>query len=177
MTVVRPRRIALIAVASLALGGFLLYGLLNQPDENDQPLGLNPSFAKFEAPALQGKTLDGETFDLTSLRGKPVVVNFWASWCGPCNKEAPELVRFAAQNRAHVVGVNIDDKGGNARSFARKYGLDFPLLPKDINTLFDYKGPGLPFTVIVDADGRVVDTHAGVVTAKLLDSKIDDLRA
>ena len=127
MTVVRPRRIALIAVASLALGGFLLYGLLNQPDENDQPLGLNPSFAKFEAPALQGKTLDGETFDLTSLRGKPVVVNFWASWCGPCNKEAPELVRFAAQNRAHVVGVNIDDKGGNARSFARKYGLDFPL--------------------------------------------------
>jgi thiol-disulfide isomerase/thioredoxin len=177
MKAVRPSRIAFIAVAALALGGFLLYGLANQPDESDQPLGLNRSFSAFEAPALQGETLDGQTFDLTSLRGKPVVVNFWASWCGPCNQEAPELVRFANENRAHVVGVNIDDKGSKARSFARTHGLEFPLVPKDINTLFDYKGPGLPFTVIVDADGRVVDTHAGVVTAKLLDSKIDDLRA
>jgi cytochrome c biogenesis protein CcmG, thiol:disulfide interchange protein DsbE len=71
------------------------------------------------APALPTQTLSGPRVDLASLRGKPAVINFWASWCGPCKQEAPELRRFSDQigHRANLVGVDWNDRPDNARAF------------------------------------------------------------
>jgi thiol-disulfide isomerase/thioredoxin len=165
---------ALVAV----VGAVVAVGLANRPDEGEGiATGLTPGFERYDAPAITGTTFAGRPFDLASLRGRPAVLNFWASWCIPCGREAPELVRFADEHagRIAVVGVNVDDDGPKARRFARAKKLQFPLVAGSIDLVFSYGGAGLPHTVIVDADGRVVDTVRGVVTADVLDSKLEAL--
>jgi thiol-disulfide isomerase/thioredoxin len=165
---------ALVAV----VGVVVAVGLANRPDDGEGiATGLTPGFERYAAPAITGTTFAGRPFDLTSLRGHPAVVNFWASWCGPCGREAPELVRFADEHagRIAVVGVNVDDADAKARRFAREKKLQFPLVPASIDLVFEYGGAGLPHTAILDARGRVVDTVRGVVTAALLDSKLEAL--
>ena len=73
---------------------------------------------------LAGTTLDGVSFDLQSTRGRPTVVNFFASWCPPCNAEAPDLVAFAgAHPEIAVVGVAVNDERGDTEAFVEKYGV------------------------------------------------------
>ena len=80
------------------------------------------------APDFELETLDGERFRLSDLRGHPLILNFWASWCGPCRREMPALVRLADRFRDAgliVVGVNIEESRGAARGFADEFGIDF----------------------------------------------------
>ena len=161
-----------------AVGAVVAVGLANRPDEGEGiATGLTPGFERYAAPAITGTTFAGKPFDLASLRGRPAVLNFWASWCIPCGREAPELVRFADEHagRIAVVGVNVDDDGPKARQFARAKKLQYPLVAGSIDLVFEYGGAGLPHTVILDAGGRVVDTVRGVVTADVLDSKLEAL--
>src|ERR671927_840569 len=76
------------------------------------------------APALPKQVLAGPRVDLKSLRGKPAVINFWASWCAPCKQEAPELKRFDREmgNRANLVGVDWNDRPDSAKSFIAQAG-------------------------------------------------------
>jgi cytochrome c biogenesis protein CcmG/thiol:disulfide interchange protein DsbE len=103
---------------------------------------------------------------LSSLRGKAVVLNVWASWCGPCKEEAPYLEQVSRARRSHVVVLGLDAKDfrEDARRFARRYGLTFPLVydgPGD--TLGGYGVTGFPETFVIDRDGRVVRAFAGAV--------------
>jgi cytochrome c biogenesis protein CcmG/thiol:disulfide interchange protein DsbE len=119
------------------------------------------------APALPRQVLAGRRVDLAALRGRPVVVNFWASWCAPCRREAPQLQRFSVDQRgtAQLVGVDWGDGASGARAFVRRYRWTFPVLRDSTNDVGNRFGlTGLPTTYVLDARGRVAQTLRGPQT-------------
>ena len=120
------------------------------------------------APPLPSQVLVPPKVTLASLRGKPAAINFWASWCTPCHKEAPELERVARglHGRARLVGVDWTDGTGAARSFVKQYKLTYPnLSDPDGATGSKYGLKGLPMTFILDPQGRITDVLRGPQTA------------
>jgi cytochrome c biogenesis protein CcmG/thiol:disulfide interchange protein DsbE len=108
------------------------------------------------------------TLQLASLRGKVVVLNFWASWCYPCNQEAPALEAATRKwgNRVVVLGVDVNDPVSDARGFARKFKLSYPLVHDNHNvTSPKYGLTGLPETFFIDRAGKLVVHVAGQVEA------------
>lgn len=114
------------------------------------------------------KDLDGRPFKLESLKGKPLVVNFWASWCGPCLEEMPDFQRASQTTigkKATFVGIGID-YARNMKPFADKLGITYFLLESGAQGLDLVKAAGnrsgaLPFTVVFDADGQQVGSKLG----------------
>jgi cytochrome c biogenesis protein CcmG/thiol:disulfide interchange protein DsbE len=116
------------------------------------------------APQLPRAVLVGPRRTLASLRGKPAVIHFWASWCGPCRREAPELARLPAAlgSRARLVGVDWNDAVGAARLFVQRYHWRFPSLIDGSGAVGDRYGlTGMPTTFILDRRGRVRVTLRG----------------
>ena len=105
---------------------------------------------------------------LASLRGKVVVLNFWASWCYPCNQEAPTLQAAAKRwgDRVVVLGVDVNDPTSDARKFARKFKLSYPLVHDNHNvTSPKYGLTGLPETFFIDRTGKLVGHVAAAINA------------
>ncbi|HKZ14460.1 MAG TPA: TlpA disulfide reductase family protein [Solirubrobacterales bacterium] len=116
------------------------------------------------APPLPTKALRPPGTDLAQLRGKPALVDFFASWCAPCAEEAPTLRKLSAAlgDRATVVAVDWDDAGGPARAFVRKHGWTFPVLADTSGTAGESYGlVGLPTSFVLDPQGRIVATFRG----------------
>lgn len=115
--------------------------------------------------------ISGGKLTLAELRGHPVVLNFWASWCIPCREEAPILRAGALRHRGRVVflGIDVQDLTGDGRAFARKYGIDYVSLRDNGNSAYNAYGlTGVPETYFIDARGRAVVHVIGVVSTATL---------
>ena len=119
----------------------------------------------FVAPRLVG---DGDV-RLTEFRGKPVLLNFFASWCEPCRDELPLLEKAYDGGEVAVVGVLFNDSASAARSFVREVGVTFPTVDDDGGIARAYRvdfKPGLPMTYAIDGEGVLVARHIGQLRAQ-----------
>lgn len=127
--------------------------------------GGGSSTARRTAPPLPAKALRPPGVDLAELRGKPALVDFFASWCGPCAEEAPTLRKLSAAlgGEATVVAVDWDDASGAARAFVRKHGWTFPVMSDASGSVGESYGVdiGLPTSFVLDPQGRIVTTFRG----------------
>jgi thiol-disulfide isomerase/thioredoxin len=170
-----PRASLLVALVLLPVGVALL---LLRPRSDAPQLDLPPVTSRSaalaqhfspgqrrEAPRLHGRMLQGAPSALT-LGGQVTVINFWASWCAPCKREAAQLEAYAASaDKPHLIGVDTNDTRADALAFMRRYHLSFPNLSNpDGSISFAYAVPGLPTTIVVDARGRIAALLAGPQT-------------
>lgn len=118
----------------------------------------------------------GRETTLASFRGRPVLVNFWATWCPNCVEEMPALEALHKRRSGEglaVIGVNLDDEPGKAAPpFIQKLGITFPQLVGDKATTARYGVRGLPVTVLIDAEGRLVRRWTGPVTLETVENDI-----
>jgi cytochrome c biogenesis protein CcmG/thiol:disulfide interchange protein DsbE len=118
-----------------------------------------------QAPPLPAQALRPPGTSLAALRGKPALIDFFASWCDPCAEEAPTLRKLstALAGKATVVAVDWDDADGPARAFVRKHGWTFPVLADTNGTVGESYGVnvGLPTSFVLDPQGRIVTTFRG----------------
>ena len=152
----RTRKILVVSVLAIFAVAAIAYGLLSPPDDKS---GTAPDF---ELKLLnQAGTLSSD-----ELKGSPVVINFFASWCVPCREEAPLLQRQWEQHRdegVRFVGVSIRDAASDARRFADRYGITYPIVHDPQEVLAGPIGVlGLPETYFIDTDWR----FAGAVSGK-----------
>jgi cytochrome c biogenesis protein CcmG/thiol:disulfide interchange protein DsbE len=169
-----PRRLILAAwlVAGVAaIVAFLTVSVGRPSGPVDTPIVGRP------APPFDLQTLDGQRVSLADLRGSPIVLNFWASWCIPCREEAPLLTAAEATYRSdglRILGVVYQDSSENARDFMARYGQTYPgLLDPDGRTAIDYGVFGLPETFFIDRTGTVRSRQVGAVTEAELQRQIE----
>jgi thiol-disulfide isomerase/thioredoxin len=156
---------AVVAVVALAGGGgkgLAPEAATGQVELVGSGVAVVPEAERPPLPAFSGRTLDGKELDLASLRGRPLVLNFWASWCGPCRAEQQGLElasRTLAGRDVRMVGVNIRDDRGAAASYLEEFGVGYPSLfdrAALLSARLGALGPQAPpYTLVVDARGRV----------------------
>ena len=109
--------------------------------------------------------MNGSTLNLKNYRGRPTVMVFWASWCGPCRKEAPDIVRVSKSygNQVNIVGINAGEPIDVAKRAAVQMGITWPVVMDAAGSLqAKYNVTGIPLVLVLDADGRVRHRNNGV---------------
>ena len=125
------------------------------------------------APAFSLKDKDGKTWSLESLRGKVVVLNFWATWCPPCRAEIPDFKKVYSKYRdkdVEILGVSLDHKGWKViEPFLEQWEINYPVVLGGSEIARDYGNVrSIPTTFIIDRDGTVVDSHVGAMNEDML---------
>lgn len=170
-------RLLFALLAGIALGGAATAAGAAEALETEwqqaKPLNLNIAL----------KDLNGNDVTLHSYKGKVIVLNLWATWCGPCKMEIPDLIKLQAAhpNDLVVVGVVVQDKfGDQVRAFVREFRIPYPVLDgNDREDLEDAFGPfwALPTSFVIDRHGRLRKKHQGQVTRQQLEREIRPLIA
>lgn len=182
----RYGRLSSIGLAALIVLGLVAVGIWNRAGSGDVPSGEEIATAGVAtdrpAPDFSLTLFDGSTFSLADQRGKIVVMNFWASWCGPCKEEMPAIEQVAQAAPADVVFVGVgakNDQDDKARQFARDHGVTYAIgrdtaggdaIRGQIEQ--GYRIPGYPATFVIDAEGNIVFAAIRQVTAEELQQAI-----
>ncbi len=136
--------------------------------------------ARKPAPDFELKDMNGKTIRLSEYRGQVVLLNFWATWCGPCKIEIPWFVEFqrAYKDRGFtVIGVSVDEDGWEAvRPFLASRQVNYPVVVSTVEVEQKYGGvEALPVSFLIDREGRIANTHVGLVTKKTYEDEIRSL--
>jgi thiol-disulfide isomerase/thioredoxin len=167
----------------LVFGTVFLFSTGSQPVDSssaDVALSFPTGTQKGElAPDLSAVTLTGTTFQLREHRGKIVVLNAFASWCGPCRLETPHLVELAAsQQDVLIVGLNQSETTAQVGQYQQDFAVNYPLLLDEDGHLGDqYPIRGLPTTWFLDEDGVIRYIHSGPMTRGMMEQILTDIRA
>ena len=163
----------LVVVIVVALLGLFAYAVWSPGDSTSLASGgrINTvgHLIRFEnrtAPSFTLRTLDGQQISLEQLRGKTVVLNFWGSWCPPCQEEAPVLRDFAASldGDTVIIGIDIWDQQDAAQAFIEEHKLSYPNAVDDNGrTTIDYGVGGVPETFIIGPDGALLGKYNGPI--------------
>ena len=169
------RNVVVIGVVVLVVAGMLLAG--KYLARNSAPLASNSGNTKGAmAPDFELKDIDGKPVRLSSLRGKAVLLNFWATWCGPCKIEMPwiiELQKQYADQGLVVLGVAMDDDAKDVPAFVKQMGVNYPVLLGNDKVADLYGGvSGLPTTFYIGRDGKIVERVFGLAGHKEIEADI-----
>lgn len=152
---------------------FFIWGAFSLLVPRSSDLRLQPGM---EAPDFALQTLDGQEISLSSLRGKAVLINFWASWCTPCREEMPDIQRLYEKHRENgfeVLAVNLSEPLVTARSFLDKVEVTFPILRDQQNqTERLYRILPLPATFFVDQEGIIRYTFEGQMSPEYMETRV-----
>jgi cytochrome c biogenesis protein CcmG/thiol:disulfide interchange protein DsbE len=176
------RRRPLLILAPLVLFGAMALMFAFALTKGD-PSKLPSALIGKPAPALALTAIDGLVDGQRAVpqltgeilgRGEVTVVNFWASWCGPCVEEHPLLVELAQKSNVRLVGINYKDAASNARRFLGRYGNPFSAVGADTTgrTAIEWGVYGMPETFIIDAQGRIAFKQVGAITRDALERRL-----
>jgi thiol-disulfide isomerase/thioredoxin len=169
------RRLAALFAASLLL--YLLPSSLFAQDSDQRAIRFvrNPD----PAPDFKLAGLDGKPVTLADSKGKVILLNFWATWCGPCRAEIPDLIELQNKykDRLQILGLVVDDDDPDAiKKFVGKFHINYPVALATDDLRIEYGGiPALPTSFVLDAEGRVVQKHEGLRDPVLYETEIRSL--
>lgn len=164
--------VALLGGAWIAVNRETVLEFAGVPNLTEAPL------AGYLAPDFTLQTIQGESVALSELRGRPVVVNFWATWCPPCRAEMPDFqaVHQDFSGRAVLLGVNQGESAQDITSYAAEVGITYPMLvdaDSQINQAYGIRA--LPTTIFIDANGVVREVYSGILNKAILESRVNNL--
>lgn len=164
------------ALAVLVIGAYLATRHRGRPAEFAR--GGIAAIHSF-APELSLTDLGGKKLELSSYRGKVVILDFWATWCELCRTEIPRFVDLQNKYRdrgLQIIGISLDDDPKPVRSFYQQFNMNYPVAVGDANVAERYGGIlGLPVSFVIDRDGRICAKHAGEVAPSLVENEIQSL--
>lgn len=167
------RRLLAIVIA-LAAAGVVVWKM--NPAHPRAPLTQNSP-----APQFAVQDLDGKIVDSSKFKGKVVLVDFWATWCVPCEAEIPHLVEWQKQHGTdglQVIGLSMDDTSGPVKGYVEKHSMTYPVAMADEKTIAAFGGVlGLPANILIGRDGRVIAKHVGVTDISVLQKEVEQALA
>ena len=169
-------------------GDLQLGGLATTPPETQAPTETLPEASAevtesqatepvdYSAPDFAMLDMEGNEVNLSSFFGKPIVLNFWASWCGPCKSEMPEIQKFYEQygEEIHFLLVSVDDSADTAKAFIADSGYTFPVF-FDTTSMgaYTYGASSIPLTFFIDSDGNMAAYYMGAMSESILQQGLD----
>lgn len=148
---------------------------------NEQPMLSCPADAKPANLDFTMKDIEGKDVSLQSFKGKVILLDFWATWCGPCKVEIPHFIEFQQKYGSkgfQVVGVSVDDPVDKLAPYAKEMGMNYPVLQGlGHDAVQDAYGPilGIPVSVMISRDGKICATHTGLTGKDVFEKEIESL--
>jgi peroxiredoxin len=170
-------RVSAVLLVGFVLGCVIYRGL---PEKSVKAASLKPDNERHTAPDFALKDGDGKTVRLSDYKGKVVLLDFWATYCGPCKIEIPWFMDFERKHKDQgfsVLGVSMDDDGWNAvKPFVNDVGINYRVMVGDDSMAEKYGGiEALPTTFLIDRDGKIAAVHVGLTSKSEIENAIEQL--